>query len=63
MCFSSSLLTTERSEIGLYLYGSVELVVVIGMGTTEDIFHFCGIFAVLIERLKRPYQYPIQILN
>ena len=53
MCFSSSLLTTERSEIGLYLYGSVELVGVLGMGTTEDIFHFRGIFPVLIERLNK----------
>ena len=52
MCFSSSLLTTERSEIGLYLYGSVELVGVLGMGTAEDI-HFCGIFPVLIERLNK----------
>jgi len=53
MCFCSSFMTTERSEIGLYLYRSVELVGVLGMGMTEDILHFCGIFPVLIERLNK----------
>ena len=51
-CFSSSLLTTERSEIGRYLEGEEEGGEDLGIGTMEKDFHSRGMRPVERERLK-----------
>jgi len=49
MCF---LLTTDKSDMGLYSLGSLEPAGVLWMRTTAENFHLPGIFPVVIEMLN-----------
>ena len=46
------LLTTERKDIGLWFEGLSALPDYLGIGTTDDNFHFEGILPLVSDRLK-----------
>ena len=49
---SRTLLTTDKSDMGLYSLGSLQPPSVLGMRTTAESFYLPGIFPVVIEMLN-----------